>query len=142
MKAKLSGLLVKDKKRRVKSEDAGSSSSSSYSTSFSTTFSNSFDGSRSYAGQYYITSSMALATYGPGAAFLSPSASGFINESFTDHVFGEKDVLPVDVAMRRMEKYKKRHPEEFIQSLEQMYKKAYPKKKKAGIFGLFGRPAR
>ena len=63
------------------------------------------------------------------------------NENLADYVFGEKEVLPVDVAMRRIEKYRKKHPEEFTKPLEKMYEKAYPKKK-AGVFGLFKKEAK
>ena len=142
MKAKLSELLVKDKKRRAKEEKVDFPNYVTINSSFASPSSGFASPSSGH--------SHAISPWGPGAplplmitdsaSFMTGSFISF-NENLADYVFGEKEVLPVDVAMRRIEKYRKKHPEEFTKPLEKMYEKAYPKKN-AGIFGLFKKEAK
>lgn len=143
MKAKLLELLAKDKKRRAKEEKTGFSSPSIVGGAGSGG-AGGFGavGFSGFVSPSYGTWEVGTALTVDSANFITTSGSLFVNNAnLTDYVFGEKEVLPIDVAMRRIEKYRKKHPEEFTRPLEQMYKKAYPKKK-AGMFGLFKREER
>jgi len=140
MKAKLSELLVKDKKRRAKEEKVDFPNYVTINSSFASPSSGFASPSSGH--------SHAISPWGPGAPLTTTDSASFVtgsfissNENLADYVFGEKEVLPVDVAMRRIEKYRKKHPEEFTKPLEKMYEKAYPKKK-AGVFGLFKKEAK
>jgi hypothetical protein len=61
-----------------------------------------------------ISSSMAFSTH------------AFVDMRISDYVFGEKEAIPVDVAMKRIEKLRKKHPE-YFEPLEKMKEKVYGK---------------
>lgn len=137
MRANLTELLTKDKKRRAKEEETDMPNYAPVSFPV-------------YSGHSHAASwNNNTWTYGSGIMTTDNvnyiTSSTFVpsfNLNLTDYVFGEKDVLPIDVVMKRIERYKKKHPEEFTKPLEQMYEKAYPKRKASGIFGLFKKEAK